>query len=73
MSGVDLADVTNIDKKKETEKVLYLCDGPPKVKCPQIVVFTYPNDRWLSEVRKDRCTYWMPPWALELRVSESSN
>ncbi|EGZ26615.1 hypothetical protein PHYSODRAFT_477621, partial [Phytophthora sojae] len=50
------------------EKVLYLCDGPPKVKCPQIVVFTYPNDRWLSEVRKDRCTYWMPPWALELRL-----
>ncbi|EGZ28815.1 hypothetical protein PHYSODRAFT_473347 [Phytophthora sojae] len=62
VSQQNLAGLKNYNRKK---KVLYLCDGPPHVSYPQAVVFTSPNDRWLGNVRKDRCTYWMPPWKLK--------
>ncbi|KAI9983769.1 hypothetical protein PInf_007843 [Phytophthora infestans] len=61
--GVDLSDETTLDRYRE--KLLWLCDGPPKVAFRQTVVFTSPNERWLKEVRKTLRTYYMPPWRLE--------
>eukprot|EP00644_Phytophthora_capsici_P004982 jgi/Phyca11/96579/e_gw1.1.388.1 len=46
------------------DKVLWLCDGPPKVEHGQTVVFTSSNE-WLRVARNDRQTYYLPPWTLE--------
>ncbi|EEY53999.1 uncharacterized protein PITG_07685 [Phytophthora infestans T30-4] len=46
--GVDLSDETTLDRYRE--KLLWLCDGPPKVAFRQTVVFTSPNERWLKEI-----------------------
>ncbi|KAI9981203.1 hypothetical protein PInf_008847 [Phytophthora infestans] len=70
VEGVDLSDETTLDRYRE--KLLWLCDGPPKVAFRQTVVFTNPNERWLKRVRKTLCTYYMPPWSLkELQLAAS--
>ncbi|EEY59991.1 uncharacterized protein PITG_13156 [Phytophthora infestans T30-4] len=60
------------EEAKHYQKLLWLCDGPPKVAFRQTVVFTNPNERWLKRVRKTLCTYYMPPWSLkELQLAAS--
>ncbi|KAG1709899.1 hypothetical protein DVH05_016913 [Phytophthora capsici] len=63
--------MSRLDEEPNAEKVLWLCDGPPKVQRQQMVVFTSPND-WLRVVRNARQTYYMPPWTLgELQLATS--
>ncbi|KAK1943310.1 hypothetical protein P3T76_004706 [Phytophthora citrophthora] len=49
---------------KRKDKVLWLCDGPPRRRYGKMVVFTSPND-WLRVAKNDGQTYCMPPWALD--------
>ncbi|EEY53998.1 uncharacterized protein PITG_07683 [Phytophthora infestans T30-4] len=62
--GMDLSDKATL--KRDRKNLLWLCDGPPQgATLRQTVVFTSPNERWLKRVRKERRTYYMPPWKLE--------
>ncbi|TMW60248.1 hypothetical protein Poli38472_000290 [Pythium oligandrum] len=48
-------------------QVVHLYDGPPSTLYSDnlTVVFTSPNEKWLRQVEKDYCTYYMPLWTLE--------
>jgi hypothetical protein len=61
------AQILQMEQNKEgkevtVKKILLLCDGPPKARRPNMVVFTSPNDEWFRKNDKDGHFLSMPLW-----------
>ncbi|KAE9007423.1 hypothetical protein PR002_g16198 [Phytophthora rubi] len=50
------------ETKKKIKKILLLCDGVPKTRRTNMVVFTSPNDEWLRRNGTDGKFLFMPLW-----------